>query len=180
MTVIVGVVHEGRVYLGGDSAGVGGLDVTVRSDVKVFRNGPFVLGFTDSFRMGQLLHHALTPPAPEGDLDRFMCTTFIDAVRDCLSGGGYASTTNGTEAGGTFLVGVAGRLFQVNSDYQVGESRDRYDAIGCGSGYALGVLHLTGRQQMPPRSRLRLALEAAAHHSAGVRAPFRYVTGGPR
>lgn len=178
MTCIAAVAHDGKVYMGGDSAGVGGYDLTVRADVKVFRNGPYVMGFTSSFRMGQLLHHSLTPPRPEGDLERFMCTTFVDAVRDCLKAGGYASTHHDAESGGTFLVGVRGRLFQVDSDYQVGESLDRYDAVGCGAGYALGVLHLSGGQQMPPRSRVRLALEAAAHHSAGVRGPFRVVVGG--
>lgn len=178
MTCIAAVAHEGKVYMGGDSAGVGGWDLTVRADAKVFRNGPFVFGFTSSFRMGQLLRHALAAPRPEGNLERFMCTTFVDAVRECLQAGGYAATRNGTESGGTFLVGVQGRLFQVDSDYQVGESRDAYDAVGCGSGYALGVLHLASRQQLDPRGRVRLALDAAAHHSAGVRGPFRIVVGG--
>ena len=35
MTCIVGLVHEGVVYIGGDSAGVGGLSLTVRADEKV-------------------------------------------------------------------------------------------------------------------------------------------------
>lgn len=179
MTCIAAVAHDGKVYMGGDSAGVGGYDLTVRADVKVFRKGPYVMGFTSSFRMGQLLRHSLKAPAPAGHIERFMCTTFVDAVRDCLKAGGFAASHHETESGGTFLVGVAGRLFQVDSDYQVGESRDRYDAVGCGAGYALGVLHLSGRQGLlEPRARVRLALEAAAHHSAGVRGPFRVVVGG--
>lgn len=181
MTCIAAVAHDGKVYMGGDSAGVGGYDLTVRADAKVFRNGPFVFGFTTSFRMGQLLRHALTAPRPEGDLERFMCTTFVDAVRECLKAGGYASTHHDTESGGTFLVGVSGRLFQIDSDYQVGESRDRYDAVGCGSGYALGSLHLTAGidwRDCHPNWRVRSALKAAAHHSAGVRGPFRIVVGG--
>jgi hypothetical protein len=51
MTCIVGLVDGGRVWLGGDSAGVSGWDLTVRADRKVFRNGPYVMGFTTSFRM---------------------------------------------------------------------------------------------------------------------------------
>ena len=39
MTCIVGLVHEGVVYIGGDSAGVGGMSLTVRADEKVFQNG---------------------------------------------------------------------------------------------------------------------------------------------
>ena len=41
MTCIVGLVHGGKVYMGGDSAGVGGYCLTVRADEKVFRNGEF-------------------------------------------------------------------------------------------------------------------------------------------
>ena len=59
MTCIVGLVHEGVVYIGGDSAGVGGMSLTVRADEKVFQNGEFLMGFTTSFRMGQLLRYSL-------------------------------------------------------------------------------------------------------------------------
>lgn len=40
MTCIVGVVEGHTVWMGGDSAGVGGYALTVRADQKVFRNGP--------------------------------------------------------------------------------------------------------------------------------------------
>lgn len=51
MTVIVGLVEEDRVHIGGDSAGISGCKLTVRKDPKVFRNGPYALGFCGSFRM---------------------------------------------------------------------------------------------------------------------------------
>lgn len=172
MTAIVGLVHDDTVYIGGDSAGVSGLQLTVRADTKVFRNGPYLFGFTTSFRMGQLIHHALTPPAPKGRLERFMSTTFIDAIRDCLKQGGWARKENEREEGGTFLVGVQGRLFVVYDDYQVGQAADGYAAVGCGDQIALGALYATAGLGMPPRKRVRLALAAAERFSAGVRAPF--------
>ena len=126
MTCIVGLVDDGRVWMGGDSAGVAGWDLTVRADRKVFRNGPYVMGFTSSFRMGQLLRHGFEPPSPPeqpGDLEAFMATTFIDAVRERLKAGGWAVKNLEQEQGGTFLVGVSGRLFEIGSDYQVGYRR---------------------------------------------------------
>src|SRR5690242_15173484 len=85
MTCIVGLVAaDGRVHLGGDSAGIAGYDLTVRKDPKVFRVGEFAVGFTSSFRMGQLLRFAFTPPPIEGDLDAYMVTTFVNALRDCF------------------------------------------------------------------------------------------------
>jgi hypothetical protein len=65
LTVIVGLVHRGRTHLAGDSAGSSGSQLTIRRDPKVFTNGPYVLGFTTSFRMGQLLHHAFEAPIPK-------------------------------------------------------------------------------------------------------------------
>lgn len=176
MTAIVGLVHNGEVHIGGDSAGVGGYRLTVRADMKVFRNGPYLFGFTTSFRMGQLIRWSLSAPEPDGDLERFMCTTFIDAVRECLKAGGFAKKNLEQEEGGTFLVGVAGRLFTVHSDYQVGEAADGYAAVGCGDELALGALFATEQTQLSPQERLELALEAAERFSAGVRAPFAYMS----
>ena len=125
MTCIVGLVHEGVVYIGGDSAGVGGMSLTVRADEKVFQNGDFLMGFTTSFRMGQLLRYSLKPPRthPDDDIHQYMVVDFVNAVRGCLKAGGYASKEHEVESGGTFLVGYAGHLFTVDSDYQVGIPR---------------------------------------------------------
>jgi ATP-dependent protease HslVU (ClpYQ) peptidase subunit len=174
MTCIVGVAHEGRVYIGGDSAGVGGYSLTVRADRKVFRNGDFVMGFTSSFRMGQLLHHAFNPPKrhPDTDIDKFMVTDFINAVRDCLKSGGYAEKHNDAERGGVFLVGYKGRLFRIDNDYQVGEAADGFDAVGCGEEIAQGAMY--ANKAGKPEQRLRMALEAAERFSAGVRGPFHF------
>jgi len=172
VTCIVGIAEGGNVWIGGDSAGVAGYALTRRKDVKVFRNGPFIMGFTSSFRMGQLLAHAFNPPKRHADADvyAFMVTDFIDAVRECLKKGGYAETHNSVEQGGAFLVGYEGRLFQVEEDYQVGESLHGYDACGCGDRYALGALHATVGGD--PAVRVKMALEAAEEFSAGVCGPF--------
>jgi ATP-dependent protease HslVU (ClpYQ) peptidase subunit len=173
MTCIVGLVDGDRVWMGGDSAGVSGLDVTVRADPKVFRNGPFLIGFTSSFRMGQLLNFRLRVPEQEPGTGVFgyMVMTFVEAVRDCLKEGGYAQRTNDAESGGSFLVGYRGRLFSIQSDYQVCEAIRGFHAIGCGADYALGALAASAH--LGSEQRVRLALEVAETFSGGVRAPFR-------
>lgn len=177
MTCIAGVVKDGHVWIGGDSAGVGGYSLTVRADKKVFRNGDFIFGFTSSFRMGQLLRYSFSPPRrhPDDDVDQYMATTFVNAVRACLAKGGYARNDSGEESGGTFLVGYAGRLFMIADDYQVGESVDGYSAVGCGADLALGALFATP-PEMPPEHRIQIALEASERFSAGVRAPFHVIS----
>ena len=179
MTCVVGIEHEGRVILGADAAGTAGWSQTIRADPKVFSNGPFIMGFTSSFRMGQLLRYKLEAPVPTRtdlkDLDRFVATTFIDAVRKTFNDNGYGKIDNNREHGGCFLVGVAGRLFTIDNDYQTGRSIAGYDAVGCGDDIALGSLHTTAQYAISPRQRATLALEAAAALSAGVAAPFTFV-----
>ncbi|AVX04326.1 hypothetical protein MXMO3_01801 [Maritalea myrionectae] len=172
MTCIVGLVENGDIYIGGDSAGVSGSLMTVRKDPKVCRVGDFIIGFTSSFRMGQLLAHSFEPPKhyDETDLYDYMVTSFVDAVRDCLKRGGFARVDSSAEEGGTFLVGYKGRLFEIESDYQVGEALSGYAACGCGREVALGALFATNGQK--PKDRIKTALEAAASLNAYVRAPF--------
>ena len=172
MTCIVGLVHEGVVYIGGDRAGVAGLSLTVRADEKVFQNGEFLMGFTTSFRMGQLLRYSLKPPRryPDDRVAKYMVVDFIDAVRGCLKSGGYASKQDEVESGGTFLVGYAGHLFTVDSDYQVGIPEDGFAAVGSGQDIARGALVATQGQE--PRSRVLTALRSAERFNAGVRGPF--------
>ncbi len=174
MTCIVGLVDgDGTIYMGGDSAGVGGYALTVVKAPKVFRNCAYLIGFTASFRMGQLLEYAFSPPTFDGYcLERFMVTTFVDALRDCFKQGGYAQKNNEVESGGTFLIGCYGRLFTIHSDYQVTEALCGYDAVGSGCDLALGALHATRDLHLPPARRIERALEAAQAHNIGVRGPF--------
>lgn len=176
MTCIVGLMDNGKVYMGGDSAGVSGLDLTIRADEKVFRNGDFLMGFTSSFRMGQLLRYKFKPPVQPDDMDdyEYMVTLFVDEIRQCLKEGGYARNNNGEESGGTFLVGYKGQLYIIDSDFQVGKPLDNFAACGCGDLIALGSLYST--QDLKPELRVQMALEASERFSAGVRAPFKIMS----
>ena len=86
MTCIVGFVEKGIVYIGGDSAGVSGLDLRLREDEKVFLKNGMAFGFTSSFRMGQILRYCFTIPDqdPRKDDFSYLCTDFIDALISLL------------------------------------------------------------------------------------------------
>jgi len=168
MTCIVAIENDDAVYIAGDSAGVAGLSITIRADEKVFVNGPFIMGFTSSFRMGQLLRYKFSPPKQTIDLDdmKYMVTDFIDSVRKCFADNGFGDKSNG----GSFLVGYNGKLYSIDSDFQVGIPIVKYDACGCGSDLALGALFAT--KDKNPEERIKIALEAAATFSGGVAPPF--------
>lgn len=175
MTAIAGLIHEGRVHLAGDSAATSGWDLSLKPDGKVFTTGPYALGFAGSLRAAQLVQYATDLPTPEGDLTRFLATTFVNALRACLKEGGHSRSDcerESTEL--NLLVGVHGRLFKVFGDYTVGEGSQPFAAVGCGEDFALGALHATEGLGWKPKQRLKAALAAAEWFSAGVRGPYTY------
>lgn len=174
MTCIVGVETKRGAIIGGDSLAGDDWYSDVRAEPKVFRLRDYVFGFTTSFRMGDLLkHHLSLPTPPIRGVHKHLVTVAIPAIRECLKAGGFATTKDGAEVGGDFLIGVRGGVYHVASDYQVGRSAHGYAAIGCGGQIARGALYASAG--MAPRRRVKVALEAAARHCMGVVGPWHIV-----
>jgi ATP-dependent protease HslVU (ClpYQ) peptidase subunit len=178
MTCIVGLIDKKTktVYIGGDSAGVGGFHIRSRKDPKVFIRGPFIMGFTSSFRMGQILmaderFKVRVQRETETDYE-YMVSAFVPSIQDLFDKGGYLEEKNKTKTGGTFLVGYKGNLYCIEDDFQVAEHHDDFNACGCGEYYALGSLFSTKKTKLTPAERVYDALESAEYFSAGVRRPF--------
>jgi hypothetical protein len=178
MTCIVGLVDSGRVYLGGDSASVNTTTygLHARCGPKVFRLGELAIGYTTSFRMGDLLAHAFKPPKmpkKTSALDGWMVNELVESARSLFRARAYSSTRDGQEWGGEWLVGVRGRLYCVGDNFQVARPLDGLHAIGCAADLAVGVLFAT--KGKASEARVRLALKVAERRSAGVRGPFKVV-----
>jgi hypothetical protein len=183
----VGLVHEGRVWLGGDAAASDhdGLTVTYAAP-KVFRRGHLLLGCVESFRMRDLLEHQFQVPAfrKGQDTEDYIFRIVLEEIRRTFTAGGYVLDEDTEDEddfmpSGAILLGFHGRLFTVDWDYHIGEVRDRFMAIGAGAAYALGSLHVTHElgQQLTPRARVTNALKVSAHYCGTVRPPFRIVSG---
>ena len=172
MTCIVGLVDKKSVWIGGDSAGSNGYQIRIRKDTKVFQIGDFLIGYTTSFRMGQLLRFS-TPPKHDDKSEpyHFMVNTFVPWLRDLFRSGGFLTIENNVERGGFFLVGFANRLFAIEADFQVAEQSIGFHAVGSGDDVALGSLWST--KGMEPRKRLLTALKASTEFCSGVRPPFK-------
>lgn len=175
MTCVVGLTDEaGNLWVGADSASVGGYSIRVRADEKVFANGPFLIGIAGSWRMGQVLRYRFVPPVQElgEDTERFMVTRFMEAIRTEFNDAGLGRVRENvqTMGDGAFIVGYRSRLFIADWDYHVGWSSDGMAAVGCGERIAYGSLFSTEGQD--PEHRVRTALAAAEAFSAGVRGPF--------
>jgi len=174
MTCIVGIADKDGVYIGGDSAGVAGLNILIRQDPKVFINGPFIIGCTTSFRMIQLLQYRFDPPKQTVNVDdmKYMCTEFVDAIRKLFATYGFGKMADKSDnSGGQFLVGYRGNLYAIHDDFQVELSSVGYNAVGCGFSLAMGSLFSTTDKK--PEQRIKIALKAASTFNAGVSPPFK-------
>lgn len=192
MTCIVGIAENGKVVLGGDSAATAGTDLLLVANPKVFRAGPYAIGYTTSFRMGQILHHLVDLPEPASDLtvealERFMVRDLIEVVRQAYAERGFLKSTqvsrhdrseSGQQTAGCFLLGIRGHLFEIRGDFTAMRLRKPYAAIGSGAPVALGALHaLEHCAPLPLKDRALRALQASEEYCAGVRAPFQFVEG---
>ena len=177
MTCIVGLIDKGKIYIGGDSAGTSNNRVVIRKDKKVFiRDDKFIMGFTTSFRMGQLLmcddRFSIRDQNTGEDDFHYMINAFIPAIQKLFADGGFLVKDNEEISGGTFLVGYNKRLYKIEANFQVGESIDNYDACGCGEEYALGSLFTTQKTELTSEQRILIALESASEFSTSVAPPF--------
>ena len=183
MTCIVGMLHDGVVYMAGDHIATDGYCKEVQKRSKVFRNGDFIIGYTESFRMGQLLEHVWEPPKKPKDckdhteymvkfvvpslIKCFDDNKFIRSVND--SDSASKRSVNGQAYGGEFLVGYRNRLYKVESDFAVLECVNGYDAIGAGEEYARGALEALKMTANPDATLfLTAALKATEKHCALV------------
>jgi hypothetical protein len=173
MTIIVAIPHNGRVYMGGDSAGANSRELEIRVEPKVWIKDDIVFGGTKSFRELQILQYRLAVPRrDDDDIMRWLVVDFIDAIRATRKDAGYDEKgDDGLEVGPQLMVGVAGRLFSIERDYQVYERPDGH-AIGCGFQLALGSLHTSSAFWTSPRRRIEAALAAACAASPGCEPPF--------
>ena len=143
MTVIIGYADGKNVWMVGDEAGSNDEFHSCVKHSKVFVcNKNILIGYTSSFRMGQILEHGTKFPAIRkgSDIYKYMCTTFADKILETFEKAKYAKISNNEAIGGTFLVGIFGRLFKVQDNFSILEYKTPFSACGCGYQYALASM----------------------------------------
>lgn len=182
MTCVVGVVGESnRVWLAADSlgssAGIKQEFITSKllsRSVEVKENSVFkgyetlVIGYTDSYRIGNVLAKQFKIPPITGNLDDYLVCDFIPEIISTLDRAGCLQEVSHVKSGGNFLLGVLGRLFEVQRDFSVLEPALGYTAIGSGQEFALGALHALENTEFGAKQVAQLAVEAAKAFSTTV------------
>lgn len=184
MTCIVGLIDNGKIWMGGDSASTAGLSSGIIKDEKVFKIDDFLIGMTGYPRGAQLVRYKKWLPKYREDehksIKEFICTIFVDALMKLFKDNGYSRISNNEEeTNDQYLIGFKGELFIIESNYQVMQYETKYLSIGCGAPYAkgslfsmLGIKSLGENEEYTPGSLIEEALKAAEYFNAGVRGPF--------
>ena len=171
MTCIIGLVENGKVYMGGDSILSDGYDCNLARRPKICINGSFLLGSTGSIRMAQLLQYDLTiPDQKEEDDMTFMVRTVVAALREKFKSAGFAKVENSQETGGEFLVGYKGNLYRIQNDFSVLQYQRNFDA--CGSGEDRALAAMLAFEGTLAKERILKSLEVTAKLCALVAPPF--------
>lgn len=169
MTIIAAVARHGKIVMGADRASSDSGYVGASLTPKIRKIDKYLIGYSSSRGVGQLLHFLTYPEPDTNNLERFMRLEFLRVVKtatDELCVDVSDSEKNASE----FLVGVAGRLFEISTeDWSVTE----WDQIATGSGYqyALGSLATT-TTMTSQRKRIQLAIEAACEFSPSCMPPI--------
>lgn len=189
MTCILGMEHQNKVYIGGDSARMSGWERNILSSHKVFRLNDFLIGYSGAVRMQNIMHHCVTIDRRQADdecEEQFVVTGLVEAVRKAMKDNGYITGEQGRDTTGNnaFLAGYRGKLYWIGSDFDVSHFTGGIAAVGTGADYALGALRMQlkmreqliarGRKVDPlnPETMIWQALEIATEYCASVAPPF--------
>jgi hypothetical protein len=172
VTCIVGVEHGGSVFIGADAFASNHHDGIIMRARKVHRVGACIMGHAGSGRRANVLHHLLgAVEIPPRDVERFIVKRLVPRILEAMALAKVNHVpSEGSDDAGDTLLGIGGHLYHIEADLSILRSRCGYAASGSGYAPALGVLFAT--PWMPPRKRIRLALEAAEFHTPFVRRPW--------
>jgi len=168
MSTVVGIVNNGKVWMGADSFATT-IDGERRRTVcnKLFINGPYLFGHTGSVRPGQVLRRQFFTP-PKNVLELPDCIRDHLKKKECLI---INPDTQTQLLEGNFLIATNhGKLYEFLSDFQMNEVID-HTAIGSGAPFSLGSLYTT-RKVYNNTHRLKVALHAAAVYDLHTGPPF--------
>lgn len=182
MTCIVAYIDKDGVgHIAGDSAGTSfsGHNRSDNVHPKVFRNGEMLIGYTTSFRMGQLLQYVFTPPDhPDGmDSYAYMIKLVVPEIRKTFVESAYAKSDE--KEGGTFMIVYRGKMFFIQNDYSVFERPESFDSCGSGATAAYSsfatMLEFNLLSHLGTKEGMIKAIEITSRHNITVSGRIDYL-----
>lgn len=168
LTVIVGLVDKGKLYMGGDRSTSDEKYIESMYEPKVSKHGKILFGYAGNVGVGQLITYQFEFPQVETP-EQFH-SDFTPALRAFIKEQGMSfSPDDDVEC----LVGAAGYMWAMHLwDFQaIPYSKT---ALGSGGGIALGSLYSDKSKSM--NTRIENAIEAACEYVTTCKLPFDIVS----
>ncbi|MCD0155828.1 hypothetical protein [Deinococcus sp. 6GRE01] len=180
MTVIAALAHDGQVFMASDNVATGNRAYQVTNS-KIHQNGPLLIGLSGSVVVSDIIEHGWTPPsrAHGESAERFLAWTVSRSLRTLLREQAHVSTDrDGEYVNLNALIGYEGRLYYLSTEFSVLSLTAPFEAIGCGSDYAMGVLYaysrMDGAARPSPEEQLTRAVEAACQFDVHCAPPIHH------
>ncbi len=182
MTVIIGVEHNGNVFMGADSECVNGWMRHQLTTRKIARLGELLIGVAGQIRTHNIILYQFVPPErllDESD-EHYVIVSVIEAIRKCLKDSGWLTVENSKETVdlNEFLIGYRAKLYRVGPHFDVAHYRSGIASVGSGDQYALGAMYALRASRKRAYSeaqietQIKTALRISAQLSMGVSEPF--------
>lgn len=172
MTCIVGIEHDGKVFMGGDSCGSTPSITIETKEPKVFWvNKDLLIGYTSSFRFGQLMQYYFKPPKQPKNMQdhEYLCTIFVDEMRKVFKEKGYLQIDKNVEEGGTALIAYKHKLYYLEDSFQILRAKE-FASVGSGSYFAMGAMAALAGDTF--FNRVLTALRVASNLNPYVKGPY--------
>ena len=186
MTCIIGYVHDGKVYMGCDSASASGWETRRLGKTKKIIYLPYMgkmlLGVAGWPRVSQILCHHLKDFLDDTVFADYVTNKawfvgehIVEPIRSCLRRYNLLETENDIERmkDTEILLGFAGELFSIGPSFCIEQYVEPFTAIGVGSQYAMGAMEaFMLREDFEPEFIVRQALRISGQFCNGVCDPY--------
>lgn len=156
MTCIIAHTDGVSSFLAGDKLGSNGFTKTVQTEPKVFEKEfiklhddgltrtkeVMALGYTTSFRMGQLLNYNLNLPEQDASqtFSQYLVLKVIPIIRQMFKEEWGARDASQDVGGGQFIILHNHTIYEVQEDFSVLQPKTRITAVGSGTYHAIAAM----------------------------------------
>lgn len=165
MTTLIAIQHDDWCIIAGDSQTTSyHLSGDCSPMGKIATNGKYLVAAAGLVRGMNLIQHSFAPPrAPKNNLDKFMVTKFLPALRSAFMKSGYDMKDDGDIAShdNEFIVAVNGTIYLIDEAYGIERTNDKIYVTGSGMELALGAAYALGIKEVDDWQEAITILETA-------------------
>ena len=181
MTCILGMEYLGKVHIVCDSCASNLYNYSIISFPKLFKKNDLLIGYTGTFRYGQIIQYKTSFPDKQKIQTDFeyLSTTVVDTIRNALKNNGSVQTKDNIEESlCDCVIGYNGSIYVFQSDFSIIQYKNSIASVGCGSISAksalMGLQLNRGLEKTDPKTLLEEALSIVTNFDCHVKEPFYY------